>query len=59
MFHKLDTAIDMLSKYEKAASEFAGYRGNCVLTAVELRTIVSLLEDTKTNVALELARAPG
>ena len=57
--HKLDIAIDMLTRYKQAANEFAGYRGSCVLTATELNTIVSLLEDARTELVLDLVRAPG
>ena len=57
--HKLDAAIQMLDKYRKAASTFVGYGGSCALSAIELDTIISLLEDTRTNLVLESVRAPG
>ena len=56
---KLDRAIDMLNRYKHAANSFAGYQGRCVLTAVELNTIVSLLENARTDLTLDLIRAPG
>lgn len=57
--HKLNTAINMLEKYQLAANNFDGYREGCVLSSFELQAIVSLLKDTRTELVLDMARAPG
>lgn len=57
--NKLDTAIDMLDKYRSVASLFGGYAsGSCVLTEVELNTIVSLLNDARAELTLDIIRVP-